>query len=114
MLTTDQAKEHFAVTFNTTNPVSSEGLSTAEVAARLEKHGPNQLSPPKRLHPFFVFLGYVGDRFNVLLIICGIINFFLVLSYSTENGERKLKGTYNVSGCVYVCVCVCMCWRVCR
>jgi sodium/potassium-transporting ATPase subunit alpha len=72
-LTLDQLCAKYDVKILEKKPQNSPGLSTQEHAARLEKYGFNQLSPPKKIHPFILYLHFVMGIFNVLLWVCGIV-----------------------------------------
>lgn len=51
-LTFDQLAAELHANIDTINPSKSQGLSTAEAAARLAREGPNCLTPPKKKSAF--------------------------------------------------------------
>ncbi|KAJ7915024.1 aminophospholipid-transporting P-type ATPase [Mycena leptocephala] len=64
------------------NPEASHGLNLAEAAARLQRDGPNVLTPLKKRSPFRQASSAYIDRlltmFNILLIIAGVLEYILL------------------------------------
>jgi sodium/potassium-transporting ATPase subunit alpha len=77
-------EEKIGVKFNLQKPSSSQGLSVEEQKQRLEKYGPNCLSPPKRIHPILQFLSYFLQLFNVMLWVSGIVA-YVIYGLDPEN-----------------------------
>ncbi|KAJ7885400.1 aminophospholipid-transporting P-type ATPase [Mycena leptocephala] len=63
---------------NTKDPGSSHGLTAAEAAARLQRDGPNILTPPKKRSPLRQYIDRLMTMFNVLLIFAGILEYILL------------------------------------
>lgn len=78
-------------------PASSPGLSTSEAQKRLEEQGPNQLSPPKKTHPFVKFLHSLMGLFNLLLLVAGIACYIL-LAISFEENKPNVSDHSQASG----------------
>ncbi len=53
------------------------GLTAAEAAARLAKHGPNTITAEPAPSPWQIVLKQVGDPMNVMLIAVTVISFFI-------------------------------------
>ena len=69
---------------NIEKPVESLGLSAEEAAKRLLEYGPNCLTPPKKKHPFLIFLGFLAGLFNLLLIIAAVLAYSLLYDYANN------------------------------
>ncbi|KAI9006084.1 hypothetical protein BC832DRAFT_611001 [Gaertneriomyces semiglobifer] len=78
LLTIPQVCEKFNVSVDMAKPAASPGLSAAEATKRFTENGPNQLSPPKRKHPFFIFMHHLLGLFNLLLLVAGIISYIVL------------------------------------
>ncbi|KAF7353783.1 Cation-ATPase-N domain-containing protein [Mycena venus] len=63
---------------DTKDPESSHGLTAAEAAARLQRDGPNILTPPKKRSPLRQYIDRLLTMFNVLLIVAGILEYVLL------------------------------------
>ena len=75
--TADEVSAMYSVSIDPTKPASSGGLTKQQVAERLEKYGLNRLTPPKKLHPLVVYLGYVLGLFNLMLVVAGIASLII-------------------------------------
>lgn len=53
---------------------SEKGLSDSDVAAALQKHGPNSLVAQKKKNPLAIFLGQFKDFMILILIIAAIVS----------------------------------------
>ncbi|KAH9039417.1 aminophospholipid-transporting P-type ATPase [Lactarius hengduanensis] len=67
-----------STSFNWTDPAQSRGLTTAEAEARLERDGPNALTPPKKKSAFQKYIDCLRSMFNIILIISGILEYILL------------------------------------
>ncbi|KAJ7684458.1 aminophospholipid-transporting P-type ATPase [Mycena polygramma] len=70
--------EHMKTSINTKDPGESHGLTAAEAATRLQRDGPNILTPPKKRSPLRQYIDRLLTMFNVLLIIAGILEYILL------------------------------------
>ncbi|HUT28088.1 MAG TPA: cation-translocating P-type ATPase [Methanomassiliicoccales archaeon] len=64
---------------------SAQGLSVEEVARRLEKYGPNELSEGRRISPLKIFLDQFKDFMVIILIFAAIISGAI----ATVNGSTE-------------------------
>ncbi|KAJ6620357.1 aminophospholipid-transporting P-type ATPase [Mycena sp. CBHHK59/15] len=62
--------DSLGTSIDTKDPGSSHGLTAAEAASRLQRDGPNILTPPKKKSPL--------RQFNILLIFAGILEYALL------------------------------------
>jgi sodium/potassium-transporting ATPase subunit alpha len=67
----------YNVSINTTKAADSLGLSSQEALKRIQEHGPNRLTPAKKIHPILMYLKYVAGIFNLMLIVAGIASLIL-------------------------------------
>jgi sodium/potassium-transporting ATPase subunit alpha len=65
--------------------MQSSGLKPAEAFERSQVYGPNTLTPPKRKHVLIKFLECLGNMFNVMLILAGILEYILLAMDPVEN-----------------------------
>lgn len=91
METLDQISTKYSVKFNVDKPSDSQGLNEAEVKERLEKYGPNRLTPPKKWHPLIVYLFYVTGVFNLMLLVAGVASLILFGINQEENFSLVCK-----------------------
>ncbi|KAJ7651867.1 aminophospholipid-transporting P-type ATPase [Mycena rosella] len=70
--------ETMDTSINTKDPGDSHGLTAVEAAARLQRDGPNILTPPKKRSPFRQYIDRLMTMFNILLIIAGILEYILL------------------------------------
>ncbi|TPX63790.1 hypothetical protein SpCBS45565_g06340 [Spizellomyces sp. 'palustris'] len=89
LMTIEEVQKKYNVDFMPQKPASSQGLSTAEAAKRLEEYGPNQLSPPKKRHPFLKFMDHLLGLFNLMLFVAGIASYIL-LAIDFEGNKPNL------------------------
>ncbi|KAH9977106.1 aminophospholipid-transporting P-type ATPase [Lactifluus volemus] len=61
-----------STSFNWTDPAQSSGLTAAEAEERLQRDGPNALTPPRRS----LLCG--SSMFNIILIISGLLEYILL------------------------------------
>ncbi|KAG6876171.1 hypothetical protein C0992_000604 [Termitomyces sp. T32_za158] len=57
---------------------NSYGLTTAEAQARLQRDGPNVLTPPQKKSALRKFLDRLFTMFNILLMIAGVLEYVLL------------------------------------
>eukprot|EP00475_Leptophrys_vorax_P045385 TRINITY_DN9399_c0_g1_i1.p1 TRINITY_DN9399_c0_g1~~TRINITY_DN9399_c0_g1_i1.p1 ORF type:complete len:1122 (-),score=367.71 TRINITY_DN9399_c0_g1_i1:46-3411(-) len=76
-LTLEELNARYGCGLNFDAPWESAGLSNAKAAELLEKNGPNMLTPPKRLHPFIMFLHEFKNPLTSLLLLCGALSLVL-------------------------------------
>ncbi|KAJ7577471.1 aminophospholipid-transporting P-type ATPase [Mycena floridula] len=63
---------------DTKQPGSSAGLTAAEAKIRLDRDGPNMLTPPKKKSAFRKFLDRLFTMFNILLMLAGVLEYALL------------------------------------
>ncbi|KAL2917749.1 hypothetical protein HK105_202622 [Polyrhizophydium stewartii] len=85
-------EKRYAVSVNAAKPVSSQGLMATEAAKRLQENGPNQLSPPKKRHPFLRFLDHLMGLFNVMLLVSGVAAYILLAIDPVGNSQNTYVG----------------------
>ncbi|CAG8627763.1 337_t:CDS:2 [Paraglomus brasilianum] len=78
LFTPEEIAKRYKVDINIENPAQSRGLSTAEAEKRLAEHGPNVLTPPKKIHPIIKYLKCLSTLFNILLIVAAIFQYILL------------------------------------
>ncbi|KAI8827006.1 uncharacterized protein EV422DRAFT_549544 [Fimicolochytrium jonesii] len=77
MLSIEDIQKKYNVSVDPAKPAASAGLSTAEAQKRLTEQGLNQLSPPKKRHPFLKFMDHLLGLFNLMLLAAGIAAYIL-------------------------------------
>ncbi|KAJ7067761.1 aminophospholipid-transporting P-type ATPase [Mycena belliarum] len=70
--------ETMATSIDTKDPGASYGLTAAEAAARLQRDGPNILTPPKKRSAFRQYIDRLMTMFNILLIVAGVLEYVLL------------------------------------
>lgn len=75
------AARHHQSFLDPAQPGKSKGLSLEEARMRLERDGPNELAPPKRVPWYHLLLKQFKDPFLVLLMIAAGLEF---LGYALE------------------------------
>ncbi|KAJ7491121.1 aminophospholipid-transporting P-type ATPase [Mycena latifolia] len=70
--------ETMGTSIDTKDPGGSHGLTAAEAAARLQRDGPNILTPPKKRSPLRQYIDRLMTMFNILLIFAGILEYVLL------------------------------------
>lgn len=55
----------------------SRGLTSSEVAKRLEQYGPNSLKSGKRIHPLAIFFSQFKDVLIIILLAATVISFIM-------------------------------------
>ncbi|KAF7799696.1 hypothetical protein EIP86_010938 [Pleurotus ostreatoroseus] len=63
---------------DTKDPGASHGLTSEEAKQRLERNGPNVLTPPKKKSALRKYFDCLMTMFNILLIIAGILEYILL------------------------------------
>lgn len=53
-------------------PAASLGITDDEAAERLQRFGPNMLSPPAKKHAILIYLDHLLGLFNVMLLVSGV------------------------------------------
>ncbi len=56
---------------------SAQGLSRAEAAQRLERHGPNELQAKEKESPWLLFLGQFKNFLIIMLLVAVVLSFVL-------------------------------------
>jgi sodium/potassium-transporting ATPase subunit alpha len=95
-----ELEEKLGVKFNAQKPSASAGLSEQERKERLEKYGPNCLSPPKKVHPILQFLSYFLQLFNVMLWVSGIVAYIIYGLDPVNNFPNVYIGGILLGVCV--------------
>ena len=83
LLSYQSLSERVKTNIDITNPKTSQGLSASEVAERLERDGPNCLTPPPELPEILKYLSHYTDPFMILLMIAGTLS---IITISLPNG----------------------------
>ncbi|KAL7754384.1 hypothetical protein RI367_000365 [Sorochytrium milnesiophthora] len=96
-LTLAELCERYKVSVDTQKPTNSAGLTEADAKARLEEHGPNMLTPPKKKPAILVYLGFLGTFFNMMLVLAGVLTFILF-------GMDTTVTLNMVMGIILICV----------
>jgi sodium/potassium-transporting ATPase subunit alpha len=87
------------------NPAKSAGLTFGEAASRLEKFGPNRLTPPKAVPEWYKFLLCFTDPFMVLLAFAGALCF---LAWGLGDQADSTNATLGGVLCIVVFLTCCM------
>ncbi|KAF9453646.1 aminophospholipid-transporting P-type ATPase [Macrolepiota fuliginosa MF-IS2] len=85
-------EETLDTSFDYKDASKSEGLSEEEAKARLQKDGPNVLTPTKKKSAFRKFMDRLLTMFNVLLIVAGILEYVLLGINFKENFQNTYLG----------------------
>ncbi|KAJ3257350.1 hypothetical protein HK103_004570 [Boothiomyces macroporosus] len=88
----DEMSSLYNVKFNPQKPPTSPGLTSEEAKRRLETDGLNQLSPPKKVHPFIQFCMYMLGLFNVMLWVAGIVAYIIYAVDPVDNASNVYIG----------------------
>ncbi|KAJ6583163.1 aminophospholipid-transporting P-type ATPase [Mycena vulgaris] len=67
-----------ATSIDPKDPGASHGLTPAEAAARLQRDGPNVLTPLKKRSPFRQYIDRLLTMFNILLVFAGVLEYILL------------------------------------
>jgi sodium/potassium-transporting ATPase subunit alpha len=73
-----EVAERYKTRINLETPAESLGLTSQQAEQFLQEYGLNQLTPPKKRHPFFKYLDCLSSLFNLLLILAGILEYILL------------------------------------
>ncbi len=73
LLTAEECVVRYQTNVNVENPRLSKGLSSEEAERRLQRDGPNQLTPPKDIPEIVKYLLQFTDPFMLLLIFAGVL-----------------------------------------
>ncbi|TAQ90786.1 hypothetical protein B7494_g891 [Chlorociboria aeruginascens] len=84
--------ERYKTIINMDKPDESFGLTTQRAEQRLDEHGPNILTPPKKRHPFLKYLDCLSSLFNLLLILAGILEYILLGIDFKDNFQNTYLG----------------------
>ncbi|KAJ7184453.1 aminophospholipid-transporting P-type ATPase [Mycena filopes] len=84
--------ETMATSINTKDPGASQGLTAAEAATRLQRDGPNILTPPKKRSPLRQYIDRLMTMFNILLIVAGVLEYALLGINFHENFANTYLG----------------------
>jgi len=76
-LTLAELDARYKIQLNFESPSKSFGLSDAQAEQLLQTHGYNRLNPPKRIHPFILFLHEFKNPLTLLLILAGVLSLIL-------------------------------------
>ncbi|KAF5344223.1 hypothetical protein D9756_011250 [Leucocoprinus leucothites] len=77
-LSFDAIENTFGTSFDHKEAPKSRGLTEQEAKTRLQRDGPNVLTPPKRRSAFMKFIDRLFTMFNILLIVAGILEYILL------------------------------------
>ncbi|KAH6576032.1 hypothetical protein BASA60_004692 [Batrachochytrium salamandrivorans] len=92
LLSLEEVEKKYTVSVDAVKPTVSKGLSPEEATKRLEQYGPNQLSPPKKRHPFLRFLDHLLGLFNLMLLVSGIAAYILLAIDPVGNKQNIYVG----------------------
>ncbi len=73
---------------------TAQGLSTEEVAARLQKYGRNELKSAKPINPFKLFISQFNDALIIVLLVAATVSLGLSFVHSSDKaltGEKKVE-----------------------
>ena len=83
LLSFEALQKKLETSFDGTTPAKSRGLTSSEAAARLQRNGANVLNPPPGQTAFQRFFHCLTQLFNLLLIICAILEWAVLgIDYS--------------------------------
>jgi len=91
----EDVAERYKTRINMKKPGESIGLTCQETEELLREHGPNVLTPPKKRHPFLKYLDCLCSLFNLLLILCGILEYIL-LGIDYKNNFQNVSLFFNI------------------
>ncbi|TPX40659.1 hypothetical protein SeLEV6574_g06497 [Synchytrium endobioticum] len=77
LMPVDQVAAKYGTGINSQHPAESPGLTNEEAQVRLERDGPNQLTPPTKRHWVLRFLDILLGLFNLMLLISGVAAYIL-------------------------------------
>ncbi|KAJ3271783.1 hypothetical protein HDV01_006391 [Terramyces sp. JEL0728] len=95
--TFEEVSQMYNVKFNLQKPAASPGLTSEEAKQRLETDGPNQLSPPKKVHPFIQFCMYMLHLFNVMLWVSGVVAYIIYAVDPVDNATNVYIGAICIA-----------------
>ncbi|KAI9297875.1 calcium ATPase [Neoconidiobolus thromboides FSU 785] len=96
LLPLDEVCKKFETNVNQGKPADSQGLTPEKIQKAKEVYGPNTLSPAKRKHPIVRFLECLGNLFNVLLVLAGIMTFVIFGIDTVDNFSSSYIGAILV------------------
>jgi sodium/potassium-transporting ATPase subunit alpha len=67
-----------------------KGLTESKAAELLMENGRNEIAPPKKRHPFLIFLDMFKNPLTALLLMCGVLS---IIIYGIDSSDPN-----NVSG----------------
>ncbi|KAF5349512.1 hypothetical protein D9756_009023 [Leucocoprinus leucothites] len=77
-LSFDAIENTFGTSFDHKEAPKSRGLTEQEAKTRLQRDGPNVLTPPKKRSALMKFIDRLFTMFNILLIVAGILEYILL------------------------------------
>ena len=77
LLTLDEICARYTTSVDTKKPTASKGLTSDMAAERLKTVGPNIMTPPKQVPLVLKYLLCLGNLFNTLLIVSGVLCFIV-------------------------------------
>lgn len=84
----DELCSRYDVHIDVQKPSASLGLTTATVTERIAMYGANVMTPPKQVSLVVKFLKCMGNLFNLLLVIAGLVSFIV---YAIEPEGNQLN-----------------------
>ncbi|PPQ97968.1 hypothetical protein CVT26_003117 [Gymnopilus dilepis] len=84
--------EVLKTSFDTKEPSQSYGLTADEARTRLQRDGPNVLTPPKKKSALMKFLERLFTMFNILLMIAGVLEYGLLGFGFHQNFQNTYLG----------------------
>jgi len=75
LMSISQLMEATGCRLNMENIISSPGLDSFQAGNRLEKSGPNRITPPPRIPLWMLFLLQFGNVFMILLMVAALLSF---------------------------------------
>jgi len=88
-MTVDEVEQLWNTQVDLRQPQKSPGLTTEEAAKRLQEHGPNTLTPPRKRHWILKYLDRLLGLFNLLLIASGILT-YVVYAIDPVNSSQNV------------------------
>ncbi|KAI9297033.1 hypothetical protein K502DRAFT_323467 [Neoconidiobolus thromboides FSU 785] len=96
LLSVEEVIKRYETSININKPAESHGLGEEQIKKGREVYGPNLLSPAKRKHPFVRFLECLGNLFNVLMILAGLMTFIIFAIDPANNFSSSYVGAILV------------------
>lgn len=93
----EEMEKKIGVKFDLKKPTNSEGLSLEEAQKRLAEHGPNMLTPPKKIHPLIQFIMFMLHVFNVMLWLSGLAAYIVYAIQPAGNSANIYIGAVCIA-----------------